>query len=130
MISILFLFLGLAIHQFNLEVDKNPPDDIDLIQAQLEVQEPTILPEKDPEDVISNEMPTVAAESSSEMTEEEEGEENMFLVEGLPRNKAFRDGYLLVYAVRDQLNVYSVTECFIIIYFHNTTELRSDLYAL
>ena len=68
----------------------------------------TILPQKDPEDVISTEMPMIAVESSSEMTEEE-GEESMFLVEGVPRKrKAFRYGSLLVNQVSEQFNTWAI----------------------
>ncbi len=69
----------------------------------------TILPQKDPEVVISTELPMIAVESSSEMTEEEEGEESMFLVEGVHRKrKAFRYGSLLVNQVSEQFNTCAI----------------------
>jgi len=93
--------LGLSTYESNLEVNTHQPDDIGFIQARPEEQGLTILPQKDPEDVIiSTQNSFIAAEPSSEMTEEEEDEEGIFLVEGLPRKrKAFRDGSLFVHQV-------------------------------
>jgi len=92
-------FLGLSIHQSNLEVTTNHSYDIGFIEARQEDQQPAILHEKDPEDVTSTKVPIVTTESS-EMTEEGEGED-------------FRDGSLLVHQVRKRLNTVLVaTECF------------------
>jgi len=108
MISILYIFLGLSIHQSNLEVDTNHTYDIGFIEARQEYRHPTILHEKDPEDVTSTQIPIVTTESS-EMTEEEED---------------FRDRSLLVHQVRKQLNTVLVaTECF-----HDTTSTSEAIY--
>ena len=56
---------------------------------------------------MSFQLPTIAAESSSGMGEEEgeEEEENMFLVEGVFRKqKAFIDGPLSADQVSEQIN--------------------------
>lgn len=103
-------------------MDTNHSDDIGFIQARSEELDPMILFAEDPEDCISTQMRNTASESSSGKMKEEEDEESMIAVEGVPRKrKAFRDGSLFAYEVLNQLNTVfhcSNTKCF-----HNTTHL-------
>jgi len=58
-----------------------------------------ILPEHDPEDIISPQTSTIVAEPPSQIREEEK-EETMVLVEEVPtEHNVFRDGSLCVYQV-------------------------------
>jgi len=94
------IILGLSIHQSNLEVDTDHSDDIGFIQARSEEQGSMIQPEHDrPEDIISTQTSSIAAEPPLQMREEDK-EETMVLVEEVTREcNVFRDGSLCDYQV-------------------------------